>query len=385
MTELQGLFLVLFGVYLMHSLVWVEPEAVAFRQGLRGHGVAREGLPLPAVRRKGVWVAPLPPLGGALVCPPYPLMVSPEGASAWRLEGPPSENVGAAPPLFFGFEEMTRIDLAETSIRVAGQAFVNSSSPVLASRAAHLLAELRSRGPKQRAAAIEKELAARFNLRRIEERLEAYRAASRGVRWTSNLLFLAFWVALPVLAWKPGLLISWPLALALVLPLLALTARRLWIAHRELYPDLSELRWRAVMTAALSPLSAMRANDELLHPLLVEFDPVAVARCVCSDSAFRRLASQSVRSLRFPLPGEMPDNDTGHFQVRQWFAARQSAALEEFLSQQGVDPNTLLAPGRESGCCLSYCPRCWGQYVAASGMCAGCGIALAAFPAAGSP
>ncbi len=380
MTELQGLFLVLFGVYLAHSLVWVEPEAVAFRQGVRGFRATREGLPLPAVRRKGVWVAPLPPLGGALVCPPYPLMVSPEGASAWRLEGPPSESVGAAPPLFFPFEEMTRIDLAETGIRVAGQAFASSASPMLASRTAHLLAELRRRGPKQRAVAIEKELAARFDLRRIEERLEACRAAARGVRWTSNLLFLAFWVALPVLAWKPGLLISWPLALALVLPLLALTARRLWIAHRELYPELRELRWRAVLTGALSPLSAMRANDELLHPLLVEFDAVAVARCVCADSAFRRLASEAVRSLRFPTPGELPESDSAHFRVRQWFAARQRAALEEFLARQEVDPNALLAPERESSRCLSYCPRCWGQYLAESGMCGACGVALAAFP-----
>ena len=38
-----------------------------------------------------------------------------------------------------------------------------------------------------------------------------------------------------------------------------------------------------------------------------------------------------------------------------------------------------LAPARESGRCLSYCPRCWGQYVVASGGCAACGLALAAF------
>lgn len=382
MTELQGLFLVLFAVYLLYSLVWVEPEAVAFRQTARGFRVAREAIPLPAVRRKGIFLPPLPPLGGALVCPPYPLMVSPEGASAWRLEGPPSESVGAAAPPFLRYEEMTRIDLADTEIRVAGKAFVASSSPVLARSAAHLLAELHRLAPKQRAAVIERELAARFDVRRVEKRLEQYRAASRGVRWSCNLLFLALWVALPLLAWKPGLLLAWPLALSLALPLLAITARRLWMAHRKLYPELGEQRWRAVLTAALSPLSAIRANDELLHPLLVEFHPVAVARSLSTDATFREMASQSVRSLRFPTPGELPEEESDHFRVREWFAARQLAALERFLSDEGLDPKTLLAPERESGRCLSYCPRCWGQYVAASGTCASCGMALEGFAGA---
>ena len=210
--------------------------------------------------------------------------------------------------------------------------------------------------------------------------MEQYRAASRGVRGSSNLLFLALWVVLPLLAWKPGLLLAWPLALALALPLLALTARRLWVAHHTLYPELGEQRWRAVLTAALSPLSAIRANDELLHPLLVEFHPVAVARAVCADATFRELASQAVRSLRFPTPGELPDEDSDHFRVREWFATRQSEALERFLSNEGLDPSTLLAPARESGRCQSYCPRCWGQYVAASGTCGSCGVELAEFP-----
>ncbi len=380
MTELQWLFLVLFGVYLLHSFVWMEPEATAFRQVWRGFRVAREGIPLPAVRRKGIVASPLPPLGGAAVCPPYPLMVSPEGASAWRLEGPPSESLGASAPPFLRFEEMMRIDLGETTIRIAGNAFVSSASPALARSVAHLLAELHRLGPKQRAARIEKELAARFDLRRVEQRVEQYRDASRGVRWSSNLIFLSLWVALPLLEWKPGLLLAWPLVLALTLPLLALTALRLWRAHRRLYPELGEQRWRAVLTAGLSPLSAIRANDELLHPLLVEFDPMAVARYLCPDAAFRKLASESVRSLRFPTPGELPEEDSEHFPVRQWFAARQLAALERFLADEGVDLGTLLAPERESERCMSYCPRCWGQYVAASGTCASCGVTLAGFP-----
>ncbi|MGH9602646.1 MAG: hypothetical protein ACRD24_09695 [Terriglobales bacterium] len=380
MSELEGLFLVLFGVYLLHSMVWVEPESVVFRQTLRRfYSLAREGLPLPAVRRKGVFVQPLPPLGGALVCPPYPLMVSPEGASAFRLSGPPSESLGATMPPYLRFEEMTRIDLAENTIRIAGKDFVASAAPGLAHHAALLLAEVHRQTPKQRAMVIEKALASRFDLRRIEKRLEQYRDASPPVRRTSNLLFLALWVAVPMLAWKPGLLVAWPLMLVLVLPLLVITARRLWIAHKHLHPEQGEQRWRIVLTAALSPLSAMRANDELLHPLLVEFDPVAVARSVCAEKPFRDLASQSVRSLRFPTPGELPEEESEHFRVREWFAASQLAALERFLSAEGLDPNTLLAPERESGRCLSYCPRCWGQYVAASGTCGGCGIALAEF------
>ncbi|MCI0354173.1 MAG: hypothetical protein L0099_03905 [Acidobacteria bacterium] len=381
MSELEGLFLVLFGVYLLHSMVWVEPEAVAFRQTLRRfYSVARDGLPLPAVRRKGVFVQPLPPLGGALVCPPYPLMLSPEGASAWRITGPPSENLGAATPPYLRFEEMTRIDLTESVIRIAGKDFVATAAPGLARHAAHLLAELHRLGPKQRAPVIDRALTARFDLRRVEKRLEDYRQASGPVRRASNLLFLALWVAVPVLAWKPGLLVTWPLMLILVLPLLAIAARRLWIADRQLHPEHGEQRWRIVLTAALSPLSAIRGNDELLHPLLVEFDPVAVARSVCAENAFRELASQSLRSLRFPTPGELPEEGSEHLHVREWFAARQLAALERFLAAEGLDPNTLLAPARESGRCLSYCPRCWGQYVAASGTCGSCGIALVGFP-----
>ncbi len=380
MSEVEGLFLVLFGVYLLHSVIWVEPEAIAFRQTLRRfYSVAREGLPLPAVRRKGIFVQPLPPLGSALVCPPYPLMVSPEGASAWRLDGPPSENLGAAMPPYLRFEEMMRIDLAENAARIAGKDFIATAAPSLTRQIALLLAELHRLGQKQRAAAIERALAARFDLRLIEKLLEQYREASAPVRRTANLLFLAVWVAVPLLAWKPGILVAWPLMLILTLSLLVITARRLWIAHKHLHPELGEQRWRVVLTAALSPLSAMRANDELLHPLLVEFDPVAVGCAVCTEKAFRELASQSVRSLRFPTPGEVPEEGTEHFRMREWFAARQLAALEKFLSGEGIDPKTLLAPERESSRCLSYCPRCWGQYVAASGTCGSCGIALAEF------
>jgi len=380
MSELEGLFLVLFGVYLLHSVVWVEPEAIAFRQTLRSaYSVAREGVPLPAVRRKGIFVQPLPPLGSALVCPPYPLMVSPEGASAWRLSGPPSENLGAATPPYLLHEEMTRIDLAENTVRIAGKDFIASAAPGLTRQIAFLLAELHRLGPKRRIEAIDKALAARFDRRRIEKLLEQYREASAPVRRTSNLLFLAVWVVVPLLAWKPGLLVAWPLMSILVLSLLVITARRLWIAHRQLHPDLSEQRWRVVLTAALSPLSAMRANDELLHPLLVEFDAVAVGSAACAVKSFRGLASEAVRALRFPTPGELPEEDTEHFRVRQWFAARQLAALERFLTDEGVDAAMLLAPERESDPCQGYCPRCWGQYVAASGTCGSCGIALVAF------
>jgi hypothetical protein len=380
MSEVEGLFLVLFGVYLLHSVVWVEPEAIAFRQTLRrAYSIAREGLPLPAVRRKGVFVQPLPPLGGALVCPPYPLMMSLEGASAWRLSGPPSEDLGAATPPYLRYEEMTRIDLAENVVRVGGKDFIGSMAPALTRQVAFLLAELHRQGPKRRAETIEKSLAARFDRGRIEQRLDEYRQASTPVRWASNVMFLVLWIVVPLLAWKPGILVAWPLMLILALSPLVITARRLWIAHKRLHPELGEQRWRVVLTAALSPLSAMRANDELLHPLLTEFDPVALSRVVCSEKAFRRLASETVRRLRFPTPGEIPEEDTEHFRVRQWFASRQLAALEKFLADEGIECATLLAPERESDRCQSYCPRCWGQYVAASGTCASCGIALARF------
>jgi hypothetical protein len=125
------------------------------------------------------------------------------------------------------------------------------------------------------------------------------------------------------------------------------------------------------MVLALSPFSAIRANDVLLRDLFCDFHPLAVGCVLLSKEESRVQAERHFRQVLFRMDWNVTSSD-----------APMRRVLESFLMKNGIPPEELLsAPQRESENCETYCPLCLAQFVLAEGECPDCGdVQLKKFP-----
>jgi hypothetical protein len=168
-----------------------------------------------------------------------------------------------------------------------------------------------------------------------------------------------------------GLERIWPVLLAYLIWSLAWIGWSFLKAHRALYPDQREGRWQQVMVLALSPFSAIRANDVLLRDLFCAFHPLAVSYVLLSKEESRVQAERNLRQSLFRMDGDAASSE-----------AAMRSALESFLAKSGMQREELLRPPlRESQNCLTYCPLCLAQFVLVEGECPDCGeVQLNKFP-----
>jgi len=129
------------------------------------------------------------------------------------------------------------------------------------------------------------------------------------------------------------------------------------VAYRLNYPQKKRWPLQRMPTIGFSPFAAIRANDLLVADLAErqqqreEVHPLAVGRRLPPEEEFRSLAGQELRKAQFLH--------------RDGFLLK---FLHEFLTQNGIDPESLLAPPRkEDNLSQSYCPVCLTQYVVSAG------------------
>src|SRR5260370_21272864 len=84
MTEVQVLFLILAGVYLLQCIGWAPLESEVLRIGWRFRArILPHGLPLRFGRHKLFLLNPFSPLAGAVICESFPsVKTTDEGFSA---------------------------------------------------------------------------------------------------------------------------------------------------------------------------------------------------------------------------------------------------------------------------------------------------------------
>jgi hypothetical protein len=372
MTEVQVLFLVLAGVYLLQCIGWAPFESEVLRIGWRFRAkLLPQGLHLHFGQHKLFFLNPFLPLSGAIVCELFPSVSTVEEESLEKSKFSKPDEITGRRTVRLSAQEKLQVQSQGKEVRSAGHVLFIAHSEAYATFLAGVLDHVRKRSAQDRDRAFEREFEKMFDTKRIALRLEEYHASTVFLRTACVLLFVFLFVLAPVLIWLRGLERIWPILLAYLIWSLAWIGWSFLRAHRALYPEQKEGRWQQVMVLALSPFSAIRANDVLLRDLFCAFHPLAVGHVLLLKKESQALAERDLRQSLFRTDGDAKSSDTPMRRV-----------LESFLIKIGMPPEELLTPPpRESQNCHTYCPLCLSQFVLAEGACPDCGdVPLKKFP-----
>jgi len=332
MTEVQVLFLILAGVYLLQCIGWAPLESEVLRISWRFRAkILPHGLPLRFGHYKLFLLNPFSPLAGAIICESFPSVRTSDEEFSADSNPPKLSGVTSSRMIRLNCQEKQQIQSAGKEVRSAGRVLFFAHSEACANFLAGVLDRVRKKSPQERDRAFEREFEKMFDTKKVALRLEEYKSHAAFLRTTCVLLFV----------------------------------------FCALYSGQKEGRWQQVMVLALSPFSAIRANDVLLRDLFCAFHPLAVAWVLLSKEDVRVQAERTLRQSLFRTDKDAASSD-----------AAMRRALESFLAKNGMPQEELLRPPlRESGNCRTYCPLCLAQFVLAEGECPDCGeVQLKTFP-----
>ena len=364
MTEVQVLFLILAGVYLLQCIGWAPLESEVLRIGWRFRAkILPHGLPLRFGQHKLFLLNPFSPLAGAIICELFPLVKTGDEGFLADSAPPKAGGIAGGGTIRLNWQEKQQIRSEGKEVRSADQVLFVAHSEAYAAFLAGVLGRVREKSPQERDRAFEREFEKMFDTRKVAERLEEYKSHAAFLRTTCVLLFVFLFLMAPVLIRLRGLERIWPVLLAYLIWSLAWVGWSFLRAHRVLYPERKEGRWQQVMVLVLSPFFAIRANDVLLRDLFCAFHPLAVACVLLSKEDARAQAERNLRQSLFRTDRDAASSD-----------AAMRRALESFLAKNGIAREELLRPPRrESQNCQTYCPLCLAQFVLAEGECPDCG------------
>lgn len=363
MTELGSLFLIVFVVYLIQCICWVNPDAAVFALGVRGRGKRKSrGFVLSALDTAAFFGNPLPPLSPPLVTQWPAFQLDPDSI---LFAGSKGEEVSIA-------WEKLEITRSGSKLLCNGQQ-VFKGDEAQSLLYCELLEQLRKANRSRREKIIQKWLQKSLNVQSAGRHLKVFARRSLWLRITSNLQFFFLFFLLP---WAIGTSVPrmlW-LAIFVVMGTSITLAVDVWGLHRHFFGKAKDSRFKSAFTIALSPIAAIRACDTLCRDLVVNFHPVAVAGTLCSDIEFESLAGEHLRRGKFIAVSN------------EWYQKKLQSLIEQAIRQRGLDPERLWAPSVRMSGCIMYCPRCFAQYVTNRSECTDCGYEqLLAFkePAAG--
>ena len=375
MSGLRELFLILLAIYGLECCFWVRREVAAFRAWIGKKTRIVIGSALPGGEEGGLFVGnPLPPLGTVYVCQQWPLSLSPEAAFSYVAQAWPPAQPHLQRAKLVRFDELRDVQAVDKSVRVNGDLYLKTASPLLARRIARLLRALRDLPPARREKTIESALAQLFDTQAIEARIEACRARSKPLLLACNAELAHLFLVCPVVIEMGMFSAAWPFLAGGLVLLSGGVLAAYWRAHAALWPEDKTDRWSVVATLLLSPPAAIRANDLLTRHLVAEFHPLAVARVLCGEKDFEVLAEATLRDARFPAFPVCPSDDEVARRTEEWSRQRLTRALERFVEKcGGSDRLASVPPERISADCLAYCPRCTSQFTRPEGTCHACG------------
>lgn len=197
----------------------------------------------------------------------------------------------------------------------------------------------------------------RFSLKRLDKRLADYARETRFLHPFCVSMFVFLFFVAPALTYLLGFRRLW-LPFLIYTVFLSFSIVSLFNrSHKRIYGTGPSARVQQLLTIALSPFAAIRANDALTVELFADFHPLTVARRLLSSDEFLKFASSELRRAAFS-----PSQD-----------ALLVESMTSFLRTENVDPAGLLRPPIPDGPkSRSYCPVCLAQYVAAAGECLDC-------------
>jgi hypothetical protein len=347
MRDLVVLLVVVALVYLLQCICWAPAQAQVFTLEAGGPGRRKRGFLWSALKLTGYWANPLPPLQPLVVVnwPDFQLTV--EGLRA----GAEAETIA-----------WDKVTLTRTGGKLlCNGARICQGGAEQNKACEELLLGLKRAKVKDRQKMIATWLRKTTDLEAIKERLGLLNGKAKWLEFAVNLQFFLLFLITPLAFFRFGSRALWPM-LGAVVATSVFIVWKLWRAHKTLFPADGDARFKAVFSALLSPIHAIRALDALTHDLLGGFHPVAVAGVICSAQEFEAFAGEQLRAMKFSQSGA------------SWYQEQLRTALEAMVEKKGIAAHRLLAAPEREGECVQYCPRCRAQYTKAREECADCGF-----------
>ena len=368
MIEFDFLLFVLLLLYFVECAIWVRAGSTAFRLP-SGPTLPLRMITKPRAANLSGIVFAFPLFfrgGGVVVSTPWPVFVSPMGIVA-EPRFAPSESK------FVAFEDILHVEHAQQNLLINGKRFAAANSNLQAAQLERFVRRIKKRKLHDRPVEIERELARCFEVDRARSLLNEHGERTFNLRFDSLMLFLAIFIASPVVVWRWGLNGAWPFLLSYLVLNLSLIAWDFRRTDRDLYRDFSEGRAGQTLTILISPPVALHATKYLTRDIGFSFHPLALAAAGSSDEDFRSLASRVLRDLMFATETSL-GADNRATECAEWFGERALKIVSALIREKGFSPEDLVsAPRRESESARSFCPRCLSQFVITDGNCADCG------------
>ena len=353
MSDVDLLLVLVLIVYLTECLVWVPVSAVGFVARLPwGRRRVAPARPNRAWDRGFLVAVPWPPLSGALVADPMPLLVAPNGVGTLDPDG-----------FFLAWDRVESTGHDGKSVTINGQLAARTATVRLADQLARLVREVAPLSTQKRRTELERFFDGRYVAPdEVRRRLAEHRRCTLPMRLWVNLLWLGLFVGIPLLVytalvryWMP--LVAWMVVGWLMTPVLfAVTLRRHPGLERPYWPG----RIHRLFVAA-SPLAALRVDDLLVKEVTGDLDPLSVSAALLSNRAFAAHARPTVIDLkRFNEINKLK----GDFaEAGEWMADQMLARVRGVIAHRDTTEQRVLAPPeRTDPGSTAYCPRCLAQY-----------------------
>lgn len=372
MTERQQLLGILGLIYLSECIRWVRRGGVVFNRApdLR---VWRKS-PFLNNPRGDIHVGwPLPPFGEFVVARGLPFSLDSDGLVTATTANLHPDGPAPQPIQHLTWEECARITVDGERLLRDHKVFWLADTAAEAARLGSLLRTAAALPASQREAWLETTTKGLFDVPTIRARWESSQAALKPLRFVGSALWTLMFLLLPLAVWQWG----WTPPLWIGIPALFLgsfwIARRLHQLHAQWFPEARDDRFRLVLLAALSPVTAIRSAEVLMRPRLEEFHPAAVAMALLPRDRADTFCAQLWRELRHPRLPLPVSTDVGNRRLGRWHD-RLLGALREAAIANGSDPDRWEAPpGKTDSAHARFCPRCHSQSTAAASLCSECG------------
>ncbi len=372
MTERQQLLGILGLIYLSECIRWVRRGGVVFNRApdLR---VWRKSPFLNNPRGDLHLGWPLPPFGEFIVARGLPFSLDVDGlVTATRANLHP-DGPAPQPIQHLTWEECARITVDGERLLRDRKVFWLADSAAEAARLGSFLRAAGTLPQPQRESWLEGAAQALFDVSTIRSRWESSQTALKPLRLVGSALWTVMFLLLPLAVWRWG----WTPPLWIGIPALFIgsfwVARRLHQLHVQWFPEARDERFRIVLLAALSPVTAIRSAEILARPHFEEFHPAAVAMALLPRDPADSFCAQLWRELHHPrLP--LPATDAAKGRMLGRWHDRLLGALREAALANGFNPDHWEAPPRKSDPSHArFCPRCHSQSTVAATTCRECG------------
>lgn len=196
-------------------------------------------------------------------------------------------------------------------------------------------------------------------LRHLRKRIQILAVMTSALRSMSLVIFLHFFVLLPVIYYFYAKTLVVPLALGYGYLLCAVATVRFYGLHKRLFPSLKDERFKHTIYTLFLPWHAMRSADVIIARRSASWSPVVLLatdpECLSNKRRLRRLWNEAVLQPK-AKPGQ--------------------SELRSLFEQARVDLEKYTAPPEVAGDEV-YCPICETVYVEGTEDCANCeGVSL---------